>query len=80
LYLISLENITLREIKKSWIEKTSTEDLKSSEFGKMLSRYMFYLAKYLPIFHSNSKKWLQIALTLLTAFRETSQKVIVDVA
>jgi hypothetical protein len=34
-----------RRVNKPWIEKTSTEDLKNSEFGKMLFPFMSWLVK-----------------------------------
>jgi len=37
---IWLKNNTVHGINKPWIEKTSTEDLKNSEFGKMLFPFM----------------------------------------
>ena len=74
---IRLKNNTVHGINKPWIEKTSTEDLNNSEFGKMLSPFMSWPVKYLSTFHSNSRKWPAIALTLHTASRETFQKAIV---
>ena len=37
---IWLKNNTVHGINKPWIEKTSTADLKNSEFGKMLFAFM----------------------------------------
>jgi hypothetical protein len=37
---IWLKNNTVHGINKAWIEKTSTEGLKNSEFGKMLFVFM----------------------------------------
>ena len=49
---IWLKNNTVHGINKPWIEKTSTEDLKNSEFGKILFPFMSWPVKYLPTFHS----------------------------
>jgi hypothetical protein len=43
-----LKNNTVHGINKPWIEKTSTEDLKNSEFGKMLFAFMFWPVKIDP--------------------------------
>jgi hypothetical protein len=56
------------EISQSWIEKTSTEVLKNSGFGKMPQHFMSWPVRYLPTFHSNSRKSLQTASMPHTAF------------
>jgi len=55
-YSIPLKNITIHEISKPWIEKTSTEGLKSLGFGKTLSPFTSWPVKYLPTSHLNSRK------------------------
>jgi hypothetical protein len=54
LYCIALKNIMMHEINLSWIEKTSTEVLKSSGFGKTPLPFMFWPVRYLPTFHYSS--------------------------
>jgi len=41
-----------RRVNKPWIEKTSTQDLKNSEFGKMLFAFMSWPVKFLPTFQT----------------------------
>jgi hypothetical protein len=80
LFCIALKNIVIHEINQSWIEKTSTEDLQSSGFGKTRLFYTSWPIKYFLNFHSSSKKLLPTASMLLIAFQEISQKAIVVAA
>ncbi len=79
---IALKNIVfpIHEINQSWIEKTSTEDLQSSGFGKTRLLYTSWPIKYFLNFHSSSRKLLPTASMLLIAFQEISQKAIVVAA
>ena len=48
IYCIALKNIMIHEINPSWIEKISTEVLKSSGSGKTPVPFMFWPVRYLP--------------------------------
>ncbi len=48
---IWLKNSMVYGLNKPWTVKTSTEDLKNSEYGKMLLPFMSWPVRYLPTFH-----------------------------
>ena len=57
-YATLLKNISIHEIKPSWNERISIEGLRNLGCGKMLSPFRCWLARYSPVFHSNSSIFL----------------------
>jgi hypothetical protein len=60
--------------------KTSTEDLRNSEYGRIQFHFTSWLIRYSPGFLLNSKRLQQIASTLLTVYQEIFRKATADEA